>query len=279
MPGLLAFHAHPDDESISMGGTLADYAARGVPVTVVTATRGEAGEIHNRDDVDEAREVLGDIREAEERAACSLLGVEDIAFLGYRDSGMMGTLENDHAGSFWRADFMEATERLVRVIRSRKPLVVTAYDPFGGYGHPDHIQVHRVGTAAFFGAPDIGRFPLETGEEPWQPSRLYWTTWSRERMRRVRAEMAADLGADGEPEEPGSGTLPEHLTTRRDVAAFMDRKHAALLSHDTQFSADSWIRTLPEDRLRGFLAEEVFIRVFSSVPGDPAEPDLFAGLR
>jgi N-acetyl-1-D-myo-inositol-2-amino-2-deoxy-alpha-D-glucopyranoside deacetylase len=278
MPGLLAFHAHPDDESISMGGTLAEYASRGVPVTVVTATRGEAGEIHNRDDVAAARPRLGEIREAEERAACAVLGVDDVEFLGYRDSGMMGTLDNGHSDSFWGADFMEAVGRLVRVIRSRRPQVVTAYDPFGGYGHPDHIQVHRVGTAAFFAAADIGRFPPEDGEEPWQPARLYWATWSRERMRQVRREMASDLGADGEPEEPSSGTLPEHITTRRDVSAFMALKHEALLSHDTQFSADSWIRSLPEDRLSDFLAEEVFVRAFTMIPGDPGDPDLFAGL-
>lgn len=278
MLGLLAFHAHPDDESISMGGTIADYASRGVPVTVVTATRGEAGEIHNRADADEARPLLGDIREAEERAACRVLGVDDVEFLGYRDSGMMGTPDNHHADSFWGADFMEAVGRLVRVIRSRRPLVVTAYDPFGGYGHPDHVQVHRVGTAAFFGSPDVGRFPVEGDEEPWQPARLYWATWSRERLRRVRRETSADRGVDGEPEEPGSGTLAEHITTRRDVSRFMDRKHAALLTHDTQFAEDSWIRTLSEERLRGFLAEEVFVRVFSTVPGDPSDADLFAGL-
>ena len=260
-----------------MGGTLADYASRGVPVTVVTATRGEAGEIHNRDDTEDARPRLGEIREAEERAACAILGVDDVEFLGFRDSGMMGTDDNLHEESCWGADFMDAVGRLVRVIRSRRPDVVTAYDPFGGYGHPDHIQVHRVGTAAFFAAADIGRFPPEPGEDPWQPSRLYWATWSRERMRRVQSEMARDLGAD-EPEEPRSGTLPEHITTHRDVAAFMDRKHEALMSHDTQFSADSWIRTLPRERLDQFLAEEVFIRAFSTVPGDPADPDFFAGL-
>ena len=278
MPGLLAFHAHPDDESISMGGTLAEYASSGVRVTVVTATRGEAGEIHNREDAEQVRPILGEIREAEERAACAVLGVEDIVFLGFRDSGMMGTDDNSHGDSFWGADFMDAVGRLVRVIRSRRPDVVTAYDPFGGYGHPDHIQVHRVGTAAFFAAADFGRFPLEPGEEPWQPARLYWATWSRERMRSVRRQMATDLGADGEPEEPSSGTLPDHITTRRDVSAFLDRKHDALLCHETQFAADSWIRAMPRERLSQFLGEEVFVRVFSTAPGDPSNPDLFSGL-
>lgn len=261
-----------------MGGTLADYANDGVPVTVVTATRGEAGEIHNIEDAAEARPRLGDIREAEQRAACGILGVHDLEYLGFRDSGMMGTPDNAHADSFWGADFMDAVGRLVRVIRSRRPDVVTAYDPFGGYGHPDHIQVHRVGTAAFFSSADVGRFPLEPGEEPWQPARLYWATWSRERMRRVRRQLATGVGAEGEPEEPSSGTLPEHITTRRDVSEFVERKLAALLTHVTQFPADSWVRTMPDERLAEFLGEEVFVRAFTTVPWDPADPDLFAGL-
>jgi N-acetyl-1-D-myo-inositol-2-amino-2-deoxy-alpha-D-glucopyranoside deacetylase len=280
MPGLLAFHAHPDDESISMGGTLAEYADAGFSVSVVTATRGEAGEIHNRDDADEVRDRLGEIREAEARAACSILGVEDPSFLGYRDSGMMGTPENDLADAFWQADFMEAVGRLVAAIRSRRPSVITAYDPFGGYGHPDHIQVHRVGTAAYFAANDIGRFPVDGFGEPHRPARLYWVTWARERMRRVRSAMATDLGADEvHEEEPSSGTLTEHITTRRDVTPWIDRKIDALLSHDTQFSADSWIRTLPRDRLADVLGEEVFTLVHATLPTDAADPDLLAGLE
>jgi N-acetyl-1-D-myo-inositol-2-amino-2-deoxy-alpha-D-glucopyranoside deacetylase len=278
MSGLLSFHAHPDDESISMGGTLAGYASAGVPVTVVIATRGEEGEIHNREDADEIRPRLGEIREAEARAACSILGVEDLAFLGYRDSGMMGTPENDAPGAFWNADFMEAVGRLVTVIRSRRPTVVTAYDPFGGYGHPDHIQVNRVGTAAYFGAADVGRFPPGKWGEPHQPAKLYWATWSRERMRRVRSAMATDVGDEvAHEEEPSSGTLPGHITTQRDVTEWVEQKHRALLQHDTQFSADSWVRTLPPDRLADVLGEEVFTRIHSMVDSDPASPNLLDG--
>jgi len=280
MAGLLAFHAHPDDESISMGGTLAEYAERGTPVTVVTATRGEAGEIHNRTDAERVRHHLGEIREAEERAACAILGVDDVVFLGYRDSGMMGTGDNANPSAFWNADFMEGVGRLVRVIRARRPDVLTAYDPYGGYGHPDHIQTHRIGTAAFFGAADPGRFPPVDGEEPWQPARLYWTTWSRERIRRVRRRVAQDHGVaePADEPEPSSGTLPAHITTRRDVRPWAARKHAALLSHATQFAADSWVRTVTDDQLAAFLGEEVFVRVFTTADADPADPDLFAGL-
>lgn len=275
MPGLLAFHAHPDDETISMGGTLADLSDRGVAVTVVTATRGEAGEIHNRADADDVRDTLGDIREAEERAALAVLGIDDLAYLGYRDSGMMGTAPNAHPDAFWGADFMEAVGRLVRLVRDRRPDVVTAYDPFGGYGHPDHIQVHRVGTAAFFGAADVGRFPADEFGEPWQPGHLLWATWARERMVGIRRTMRGEAAAgDDEETEPASGFLSRFLEVRRDVSPWWDRKHRALLCHDTQFAAESWIRVMPADGLAAFLGEEVFVRVW----GDRSIPDPFGAL-
>lgn len=268
MAGLLAFHAHPDDESISMGGTMAELAGRGVPVTVVTATRGEAGEIHGEPDPESVRPRLGEVREAEERAALAVLGVTDIEFLGYRDSGMMGTPENSRRDAFWNADFMEATGRLVRLIRDRRPTVVTAYDPFGGYGHPDHVQVHRVGTAAFFGAPDRGRFPVSEFGEPWEPETLLWASWSRDRMIRVRRAMQADLGADDPGEEPATGFLSRFLTLRRDVSRFAETKHRALLCHSTQFSAESWVRGAAADLRSEFLGEEVFVGVWAA-SGDP----------
>lgn len=280
MPGLLAFHAHPDDESISSGGVLASLAADKVPVTVVTATRGEAGEIHNREDADEVQHRLGEIREAELRAALDVLGVGPPRFLGYRDSGMMGTPENQHPDAFWQADFFEAVGRLVRIIREVRPDVVTAYDPFGGYGHPDHIQVHRVGTAAYWAAADVGRYPASSHGDPWAPSKLYWTTWSRERMVKVRRQMSGDLGADSAEDaiEPAAGSLETHITTTIDIEPWFDLKHRALLCHDTQFSAESWIRTLPPDVLRLFIGFESLTLVHSAVTCDPADQDLFAGM-
>lgn len=279
MPGLLAFHAHPDDESISSGGVLASLADARVPVTVVTATRGEAGEIHNREDAREVADRLGEIREAELRAALEVLGVGEPRFLGYRDSGMMGTTDNDRPDAFWNSDFSEAVGRLVRIIREVRPDVITAYDPFGGYGHPDHIQVHRIGTAAYWAAADVGRYPAEGFGEPWLPSKLYWTTWSRDRMVKVRRAMSGDLGADGgAAEEPAAGSLESHITTTIDVEPWFDRKHRALLCHDTQFPADSWVRTLTPDMLRLFIGHESLTLVHSDVACDPADPDLFAGI-
>jgi len=281
VPGLLAFHAHPDDESLSMGGTLARYAAAGEQVAVVVATRGEAGEILNHEEPESLRERLGEIREAETRAAGALLGVTAVEFLGYRDSGMAGTPENGHPECFCRADFLEAVGRLVRLVRRYRPEVMTAYDPFGGYGHPDHIQVHRVGTAAFFGAADVGRFPVEQGEEAWQPAKLYWVTWPRERTRQRRrlAAEAGEIPAEEAEVEPDSGTMEEHISTFVDVAPWFDRKWAAILAHRTQIAETGWLLTIPEEVRRRAFSREAFIRVFSRVASPEDAPDLFAGLR
>jgi len=261
-----------------MGGILASVAAAGIGVTVVTATRGEVGEIHNRDDADEVRDQLGQIRTAELVAALEVLGVGQPVFLGYRDSGMMGTPQNQHAGAFWQADFFEAVGRLVRIIREHRPEVVTACDPFGGYGHPDHIQVHRVGTAAYWAAADVGRFPGGEYGEPWMPSKLYWSTWSRDRMIKARRQMIADPGSDVEAEEIAAGSLQGHITTTVDVGEVFDLKHRAVLCHDTQFAADSWLRTLPSDVLRSFIGFESLTLVHSTVECAADDPDLFAGI-
>lgn len=250
-----------------MGGTLAELSDRGVAVTVVTATRGEAGEIHNRPDADHVRHRLGEIREAEQRAALTELGITDLRYLGYHDSGMMGTAQNDHGSSFWNADFMEATGRLVKIIRQVQPEVMTAYDPFGGYGHPDHIQVHRVGTAAFFGAADTGRFPRAEYGTPWLVESLLWATWSRERATGVRRAMRGEDVADLEDEAP-TGFPSVFLSVRRDVGVHLARKRRALMCHDTQFAAESWIRSMSDEDIAPFLGEEVFIRVWGETAAE-----------
>ncbi len=280
MPGLLAFHAHPDDESISMGGALARYAAAGEQVVVVTATRGEAGEIHNHDDVAAVAGRLGAVRSEEIAAALAHLGVEHHHFLGYRDSGMMGTEDNDHEDAFWQADFTEATGRLVRLIRRYRPEVVTCYDPFGGYGHPDHLQVHRVGVAAFFGAPDVGRFPLDDEEQAWTPVKLYWSTFPRTAIRRFQEYrfQAGEITEEEAALEPGAGTLDDDITLWLDVAAYADAKEAAILAHTTQIPADSWFRRLEGPGRMAFLGREPFTRVFTRVPVSEPESDLFAGM-
>jgi len=281
MPGLLALHAHPDDESLSMGGTLAKYADAGEHVVVVTATGGEEATIYNHDDPEALRPRLREIRQEELQAAATILGLSALESLGYRDSGMMGAASNQASDCFWQADFMEAVGRLVRIVRHHRPEVMTAYDPFGGYGHPDHIQTHRVGTAAFFAAADVGRYPAGEYGEPWEPLRLFWATWPRQRARQARALMVemGQMDPEEAAREPEHGTRDEDITTWIDVRDFFEQKWKAVLAHHTQIAEDSWFRTMPEEMRREGFGRETFIEVFSRVPLPGGSDDLFAGLR
>ena len=281
MPGLMAFHAHPDDEVLSTGGALSRYAERGEQVVVVTATDGAEGEIHNYDDPEAIKPVLAEYRAKEIAAALAVLGVENHEFLGYRDSGMMGTDANRHPDAFWQADFMEATGRLVRLIRRYRPEVMTIYDPFGGYGHPDHINVHRIGLAAFAASADQARFPLEDGEEPWQPWKLYWTTWPRSRTQ-VFARLRFERGLMTQEEYDramNSGTPDEDIHAWLDVTDKTETKERALRAHRTQIPADWFALTVPDELKPQTLGREAFVRVFSRVPVPKEEDDLFTGLR
>ncbi|MBP6729843.1 MAG: PIG-L family deacetylase, partial [Microthrixaceae bacterium] len=146
MATLVSFHAHPDDESIATGGTIAKAVADGHRVVLVMATRGEMGEV--ADDFLDPGEQLGIRRIGETFESAKVLGVHRVEFLGYVDSGMMGESTNDRAYSFWRADVDAAAARLAQILREESADVLTIYDEIGGYGHPDHIQVHRVGARA-----------------------------------------------------------------------------------------------------------------------------------
>lgn len=281
MPGLLAFHAHPDDEVISTGGILSRYSAAGEQVVVVTATDGAEGEIHNYDDPDAIRPRLAEVRAEEVRAALDVLGVEHHEFLGYRDSGMMGEDANRHPSCFWQADLMEATGRLIRLIRRYQPEVMTIYDPFGGYGHPDHINVHRVGLAAFVGASDLGRFPLQDGEEPWEPRKLYWAAWPRSRVARLTELRFAAGTIDEEELEQGraAGTPDEHITAWLDVRDRLELKEKALRAHRSQIPEDWFMLVVPDEVKPDVFGWEAFVRVFTRVPAPEQEDDLFIGLR
>jgi LmbE family N-acetylglucosaminyl deacetylase len=282
MPGLLAFHAHPDDEVISTGGVLARYARIGEQVVVVTATDGAEGEIHNYEDPESLKPQLAEMRAQEIAAALAVLGVKHHEFLGYRDSGMMGTEANDHPQAFWRADFTEATKRVVGLIRKYQPEVMTVYDPFGGYGHPDHINVHRIGVAAFFGARDLGWFPLEEDEEYWAPAKLYWTTWGRERSRKLMKYWAEE-GDDPEDDEfrwrSQRGFPDEEISATIDVSEFVSLKTEALQAHRSQIPDDWLLFKVPEEERFEVYGTETFVRVFSSVNSPLPENDLFTGLR
>ncbi len=281
MPGLLTFHAHPDDEVISTGGVLATYAEAGEHVVVVTATDGAEGEIHNYDDPDAIRPRLAEVRAEEVRASMEILGGVHQEFLGYRDSGMMGEDSNLHPNSFWQADFDDAVGRLIHRIRIHTPEVMVIYDPFGGYGHPDHINVHRVGLAAWYASTDLASYPLSDSEAPWQPKKLYWTAWPRSRVRafaQIRHDRG-DISSEEYERMQSAGVPDEQITCFMDVAPMVDRKIAALRAHRSQIPEDWFMLTVPDDYRESVVGREGFVRVFSLVDASTTEDDLFFGLR
>ena len=281
MPGLLAFHAHPDDEVTSTGGVLARYSNLGEQVVVVTATDGAEGEIHNYDNPDELQPRLVEMRMEELAKSLAILGVPHHQYLDFRDSGMMGTEANQHPESFWQADFMDATARLVHLVRRYTPEVLTIYDPFGGYGHPDHIQVHRVGMAAYFGADDVWRFPLEDGEEPWKVAKLYMSTWPRSRVVTMIAARLEEGRITKEEAEKSSGwgTPDEDITALVDVTDWVDLKVEALRAHRSQIPEDWFmLQVRARDRPKT-MGMEAFQRLYSRVDVPFREDDLFTGIR
>jgi len=178
---LLAIYAHPDDEQ-GVSGSFAKYARQGVNTTLICATRGEVGEI--APGVEATPETLGHVREGEMRCAAAKIGLRHLVMFDYRDSGMVGTVENSDERSLHQANLIEVAEKVTRVVRTQKPQVLLTFDAWGGYGHPDHIQMHKAALLAFWLAGDARAFPeqLAQGLEPWSPSKLYFNVWPRSRF-------------------------------------------------------------------------------------------------
>lgn len=296
---LLLVHAHPDDESIGQGATMAKYVAEGRGVTLVTCTAGEMGEIlvpglvHLAADQEDT---LGEHRKGELDAAMVALGVTDHRFLGgfgtYRDSGMKWhedghaiAADDIHDNAFWHADLTEAATHLVAVIREVRPQVMVAYDEFGGYGHPDHIQAHRVAMyAAQLAAvasyrPDLG--------EAWEIAKIYWGAMAESRLREgLRAMRASGDTTTFEGMDP-DGPLPpifrrdEDIDCEVDAGAYVDQKLDALRAHATQITTDGPFFALSNNMGAQAFGREQF-RLVKGVPGDTAdngwETDLFAGV-
>jgi N-acetyl-1-D-myo-inositol-2-amino-2-deoxy-alpha-D-glucopyranoside deacetylase len=280
----MAVFAHPDDESFGCGGTLARYGAEpGIRVVLVCATRGEAGQIS--DPALAAAEQLGQVRERELRCACEVLGIDALYFLGYRDSGMAGTPENQHPQALAMADLDEAVGRITECIRRERPHVVVTFDETGGYGHPDHIAVHHFAKAAFAAAADPARYPeqLTDGHMPHQAEKLYYTAIPRRFFRGLVLKLT-ELGIEI-PERylqrlDGPFGLPdEACTTDVFVPDFLDQKQAAVRCHATQLQPDSFFALLPPDIMRELQTWECFQLAQSLVGGDGDSHDLFAGLR
>ncbi len=283
---LLAVYGHPDDESFGTGGTLALYARQGGRVALACATRGEAGEIS--DPALATPEHLGEAREHELRCACAYLGVNDLYFLGYRDSGMAGTPDNHHPLAFARADLHEATGKIVRLVRLLRPQVLITFDPQGAYGHPDHINANRITVAAFAAAGDAAQYPehLAEGLSPFAPSKLYFMGLPRRFFRAIAAEIMAagiDVARFGPRnlEDLDSTGMPDELvTTEIDVACCWQAKYQAIQCHQTQLSPDSPFRLIPLERMERALSTEYFILGDTRLPRPTGiETDLFAGLR
>ena len=275
---LLAVFAHPDDEAFGTGGTLARYAGAGVATTLVCATRGEAGEI--AEGVDATPETLGQVREAELRCAAETVGVAELIFLDYCDSGMAGTAVNQDPASFINAPAEVVVPQLIAIIRRVRPEVVVTFEPNGGYGHPDHIAIHKHTVAAFHAAADPNCWP-EQGPA-WQAARLFYTAIPRSFFRRMAEQLKA-LGADESEyawleEEGGRGWPDEEVTAVIDVSGTVEAKWSALNCHRTQFGPGNLFRRLPEAVVKELMSSESFAQAWPERPAAAPDDDLFAGL-
>ncbi len=259
MATLVSFHAHPDDECITCGGVMRKAHEEGHRVVLVVATRGELGEVP-AGFLDDGEE-LWQRRVAETHAAAGVLGADRVEFLGYTDSGMMGEPTNDQPGTFWTASVEEAAERLAAILREENADVLTVYDDHGGYGHPDHIQVHRVGMRA----AELARTP-----------RVYQSTINRDRALAGRREFAERAGIEMPEMGDDFGTPEAAITCAVDVTAFAEHKRKAMRAHASQISEQSFFLAMPDDAFLFAFGTEWFIRAGHG-PGI-TESDLMAGL-
>ena len=281
---LLLVHAHPDDETINNGVTMAKYAALGAQVTLVTCTRGEEGEVLVNELANLASDKddkLGEHREIELKDAMDELGIKDFRFLGapskkWRDSGMMGTPANDRGDVFWQADLDEASNELVKIILEIKPQVLITYDEFGGYGHPDHIKAHRVAMRAADLAANQG----------WQVNKIYWNTMPRsviqmgiEKMKEVGSDFFGAESADDLP----FAKPDELVSTVVNAPEYVPAKLAAMKAHATQISVDGPFFALSNNLGLSVWGDEYYtlVKGEKSAPFDAngRELDIFAGIN
>jgi LmbE family N-acetylglucosaminyl deacetylase len=272
----MAVHAHPDDEVTGTGGVLARFASEGIRTVLVTCTDGGCGDGPGGVKPGEPGHdpaAVAAMRSAELEASCAVLGVSDLETLDYADSGMLGWAENEAPHAFWNTPVDEAAQRLAELMNRYQPDVVVTYDPNGFYGHPDHIQAHRITMAAL----EITR----------SPAKAYWTTVPHSAMEKfiaVMREFGDDFPEPGEGPEgsgPPIGLPDEEISTWVDVRAFSDQKFDALAKHVSQSEEIAFFLRLGRERFREYMGLETFVRVQDGVPLTPmvTEGDLFAGLR
>jgi N-acetyl-1-D-myo-inositol-2-amino-2-deoxy-alpha-D-glucopyranoside deacetylase len=270
---LLLVHAHPDDESLSCGATMARYAAEGVEVTLVTCTLGEEGEVipqHLAQLAPDQADQLGGYRIGELERACAALGVTDHRFLGgpghFRDSGMMGLATNDAPRAFWHAPFEEPVGLLSDIIREVRPQVVVTYDDRGGYGHPDHIQAHRITMAA-----------VEQVAPEWDVAKLYWTAQPASQQQVNLAAEGSPFVAAQEGDQLGFAVADDEVTATIDGSSYVEAKRAALLAHATQVSVKGDFYALSNGLSHALTGVEHY-RLVRGTAAAGREDDLFAGL-
>lgn len=279
-PCILTVHAHPDDESSKGAGTIARYSDAGARAVLVCCTGGEEGDILNPAmDRPEVKADITQVRRDELAKAASVIGYHEVHYLGYRDSGMPDSEANSHPDCFANAPEDEAVERLVRIIRAERPQVIVTYpDDQKGYQHPDHLRVYDITIPAWEAAGDPAKFP-DAGE-PWTPSKLYYTTWSRARIEAMHA-----LYGELELESPYTEdwfkrpSMDHRITTKIDVEAFYQRRMDALLAHATQVDPESkfWFG-LPPDKAAAAYPWDDYILAHSRVESATPETDMWAGI-
>lgn len=271
----MVVHAHPDDEVFRTAGIYARYAAAGDHVVAVYATRGEEGETHGLDlGAEEAKARLPEIREREVRDACALLGVRDVRFLGYRDSGMTGW-ESNNPAAFMNVPVNEAAGQLLAIMRETRPQVVVTYDEQGdgGYGHPDHIMANSVTVAAFQRAHC----------EDWGPQKLYYTASSRESFRQyvdVLRRYGMQIPWVREDFDFDEHGLPEaEITAHIDIRPYALLKKRALAVHRSQIPSDFYYFAIPDEAMAEVSGVEHYVRVYPPPRPGEHEDDLFVGIR
>jgi mycothiol S-conjugate amidase len=293
-PCILTVHAHPDDEASKGAPTLAKYASHGVRTVLVCCTGGEEGDIQNPAlqgdsspfhgiEGEERAALLHRVRMAELGRSADAIGFRDVVFLGYRDSGMKDSEANNNPECFHQADLDEAVGRLVTVIRRTRPQVMITYnDDQQGYPHPDHLKVHDISLPAFERAGDPMWYPW--AGDPWQPSKLYYTVWSRARLLAVHQALIRLKGSS--PYDEKWFERPDHdhrITTRIDVGEFLSARTQALLAHETQIDPAEpfWFGLSDEELAAAYPFEDwVLARSTVGLPADgELEHDLFEGLR
>lgn len=272
MKKIVACYAHPDDETFSIGGAVAHFAAEGVPAVLVCTTRGEVGQIS--DPSLATPETLPQVREAELRCAADIVGFEELILLGYRDSGMEGTPENEDPRAFVNAEPDKVVEQIVTVLRREQPSVVITFGPDGGYGHPDHIAIHHWTLDAVTAAADPTRYP-DAGE-PWRVDRIFYSVIPRSFFHGIQEGLKAQ-GADQADWEQfaHSGWPDEEVDLVLDVSAVADVKLRALHCHRTQFGEENAFRKVGAETLLRLLSSEHFVLAHPAPQAGESVTDLF----